>query len=155
PSIARLRAGFSPSPSRMSFWSNYRAQLKPLSIEEPIDVVWHRFLAFGIASAAAKTPITPDQITVTAIIFGLVSGVTIAWDFPHHMWWGAAALTLSAVLDCADGQLARMRKSSSAWGRMLDGFCDLIVMIATLAGILPHIYKLGYPWWLIVMAVAG
>jgi phosphatidylglycerophosphate synthase len=139
----------------MSFWQKYRAQLKPLSVEEPIDVVWHRFVAFGIASAASKTPITADQITLTAIFVGIASGVCIGSDFPHHMLWGAGLLTFSAILDCADGQLARMRKSSSVWGRMLDGFCDLIVMIATLAGILPHLHRLGHPWWMLVLAVAG
>jgi phosphatidylglycerophosphate synthase len=38
------------------------------------------------------------------------------------------------VFDCADGQLARMRKTSSVIGRMLDGTADVIVTAAILAG---------------------
>jgi hypothetical protein len=42
--------------------------------------------------------------------------------------YGGLFLFLSAVLDCADGQLARMRGTSSLFGRMLDGTADLITV---------------------------
>jgi hypothetical protein len=40
----------------------------------------------------------------------------------------------SAVLDCCDGQLARLRKSSSALGRMLDGVADLVGSTVVVGG---------------------
>jgi hypothetical protein len=49
-------------------------------------------------------------------------------SFAHHLQIGGLLLFLSAVLDCADGQLARMRGTSSLFGRMLDGTADLITV---------------------------
>ncbi|MEZ4409081.1 MAG: CDP-alcohol phosphatidyltransferase family protein [Polyangiales bacterium] len=50
-------------------------------------------------------------------------------------------LVASAVLDCADGQLARMRRTSSSFGRMLDGAVDAIVQAAVLSALAAHV------WW--------
>jgi hypothetical protein len=55
-------------------------------------------------------------------------------DFPYHMPVAGICIFLSAVADCADGQLARMRGTSSALGRMLDGAADFIVSIAVVGG---------------------
>lgn len=139
----------------MSLWERYKSSLKPLSVEEPIDVVWHRLMGYAIARASFHTPLTPDAITMIAIVVGVSAGVCIAVPFAHHLPIAAALLTLSAMLDCADGQLARMRKSSSAFGRMLDGVCDSIVLFATLAGTMIHFYQRGTPWWVMALAVLG
>ena len=53
------------------------------------------------------------------------------------------------MFDCADGQLARMRKTSSVFGRMLDGTADVIVTAAILvAGGLYSYKKYGTTLWL-------
>lgn len=131
----------------------YKSSLKPLAVEEPIDVAWHRLLGYVVARAALPTPISADAITVFAILIGIASGVAIAVDFPHHMLWGAALCTLSAVFDCADGQLARMRKKSSNFGRMLDGFADLVCMVAIVGGTIIHLLGQHHPLWFWLMAI--
>ena len=40
------------------------------------------------------------------------------------------------ILDCVDGQLARAKKCSSDWGRLLDGIAGYIIYLAVLAGIM-------------------
>lgn len=137
----------------MGFLARYRSTLKGLAVEEPIDVFWHRFLGYFLARGCYPTPISADMVTIAAIFIGVASGVCIAVDFPHHMLWGAALCTLSAVFDCADGQLARMRKSSSSWGRALDGTCDIIVGIAIGVGAAIHVLHVE-PWYFWV-GVAG
>ncbi|GAC1360383.1 MAG: hypothetical protein NVSMB47_12950 [Polyangiales bacterium] len=138
----------------MGFWQRYRSSLKPLAVEEPIDVAWHRLLGYAVARAALPTPISADAITVAAILVGIGSGVSIAVPFAHHLLVGALLCTFSAVLDCADGQLARLRKTSSNWGRMLDGTCDLIVMTAVVIGSIIHLRAKGEPWWFWPIAAA-
>lgn len=114
----------------MSLLADYRASLKPLAVEEPIDVYVHRPLGYLFARASFPTPLSPDVVTLLSIVAGLAGAVCIVWPFAYHMQVGGALVFLSAVLDCADGQLARMRKSSSAFGRMIDGTADLIVTSA-------------------------
>jgi phosphatidylglycerophosphate synthase len=110
----------------MGFWSGYRSSLKSLDVEEPVDVWVHRPVAYVIARACFPLPISPNAITALSIVAGIASGVALVCDFPRHLVVGGLLLFLSAVLDCADGQLARMRGTSSAFGRMLDGTADLL-----------------------------
>lgn len=124
-------------------------------MEEPIDVVWHRLAGYAIARASVPTPISADALTIVAITVGVVSGALIATPFGHHMLAAAVLLELSAAFDCADGQLARMRKKSSAFGRMLDGVSDSIVMAATFLGTMVHFALGRAPGWTIVLALVA
>jgi phosphatidylglycerophosphate synthase len=103
--------------------------LKPADVEEPIDRWFHRPLAYVVAKLAYPTPLTPDVITVLSIVAGIAAAACLVLPFRFHAQLGGALIALSAIFDCADGQLARMRKSSSAFGRMLDGMADLIVVV--------------------------
>ena len=118
----------------MAFWSGYWKSLKPLPVEEPIDVWLHRPLGYVLARVCLLTPISPNAITVGSMLLGVACGVSFAAHFPWHLQVGGLCLVLSAVFDCADGQLARLRGTSSPFGRMLDGTADLIVVVAFVAG---------------------
>ncbi len=127
----------------------YKATLKPLAVEEPIDVFWHRLAGYFIARVSYPTPISADALTVFAILIGVLAGAAIAFN---HMIAAAVLLELSAAFDCADGQLARMRKRSSEFGRMLDGVSDSLVMAATFLGTMVHFATTGAPVWMIGLA---
>jgi phosphatidylglycerophosphate synthase len=133
-------------------FEGYKATLKPLAVEEPIDVFWHRLAGYAIARASFPTPISADALTVFAILIGVLAGGAIAVPFARHMLIAAVLLELSAAFDCADGQLARMRKKSSEFGRMLDGVSDSIVMAATFLGTMIHFADIGAPAWMIFLA---
>jgi phosphatidylglycerophosphate synthase len=74
-----------------------------------------------------NTPITPNQVTFLSALVAAASGAMFAL-LPGHLWLVLAALVfeLSFVLDCADGQLARLRKTSSPLGHLLDFLMDEI-----------------------------
>lgn len=118
----------------MRLFEGYWASLKPLEVEEPIDVWIHRPLAYLLARILLPTAISPNVVTLGSIVFGLSALVAMLKDFPCHMLVAGIGIFLSAVADCADGQLARMRGTSSALGRMLDGAADFIVSIAIVGG---------------------
>jgi hypothetical protein len=72
-----------------------------------------------------NTRITPNQITFLSAIIAAGAAAMIAL-LPGHGWLVAAALVfeLSFVLDCADGQLARLRGKASPLGHLLDFLMD-------------------------------
>jgi phosphatidylglycerophosphate synthase len=134
--------------SFMGFWSGYRATLKPLEVEEPVDVYLHRPLGYVLARASYALPISPDAITGLSIVAGVASAAALILVFPHHLQVGGLLLFLSAVLDCADGQLARMRGTSSMFGRMLDGTADLFTVGAAAPATAYVIWRsLDAPLW--------
>jgi hypothetical protein len=125
----------------MGFWDAYRASLKSPEVEEPVDYWLHRPLGYVVARLSYPTPLSPDAITVGSILLGWAAAACIWIDFPYHMQAGALLILASTVFDCADGQLARMRKSSSVFGRMLDGTADALVLV----GVVP---ATAYRVWL-------
>lgn len=137
------------------FWSGYWQSLKSLDVEEPVDVYVHRPLAYLLARALLPTPISPNLVTIASMVIGVYGAVLIVMvDTPHHFQWAALCAFLSTVLDCADGQLARMRKTSSVIGRMLDGTADVLVSGSILIGGGYYIaQKYGGTWWLAALGV--
>jgi hypothetical protein len=73
----------------------------------------------------AKTPITPNQVTFLSAVVAVIAAAMFAL-MPGYWALVAAALVfeLSFVLDCADGQLARLRKIASPLGHLLDFLMD-------------------------------
>ena len=139
---------------RPGFWAGYWKSLKPLAVEEPVDAWIHRPLAYVLAKGLYRTPVSPNAVTLMSIAFGLVGGFCFFASFPYRMQLGGLAILLSAIFDCADGQLARMRGTSSAFGRMLDGVADLVVSLAAVGGAIWVIWtKFHEPTWLGLLAL--
>jgi phosphatidylglycerophosphate synthase len=78
-----------------------------------------------VVYALRATPITPNQVTFLSAAVAAVACAMFAL-LPGHGWLIAAAgvFELSFVLDCVDGQLARLRKSASPLGHLLDFLMD-------------------------------
>jgi CDP-diacylglycerol---glycerol-3-phosphate 3-phosphatidyltransferase len=86
-----------------------------------------------IGQALARTPITPDMITVAGTVGVSASCLAlfpIGWLFP-----GAAIATFFVFTDMLDGLLARMKGSSGPWGAFLDSAMDRIGDAAVFGGI--------------------
>lgn len=118
----------------MGFWDAYFRSLKPLEVEEPIDVWVHRPPAYVLAKILLPTPVSPNLVTVCSILAAFAAGACIFVSFPWHLPVAGMLIFSSAVLDCCDGQLARLRKTSSAFGRMLDGVADLVGSTVVVGG---------------------
>jgi hypothetical protein len=105
----------------------YRGMLKVWELEEPLDIVLHRPLAFLLVKGIARWPVTPNQVTLAALVPGLAAGWCF-WQGTSTGFLAGAILLFSAhLLDCADGMLARLRGTSSLTGYILDGLVDYIV----------------------------
>lgn len=78
-----------------------------------------------VVYALRNTPITPNQVTFLSAVIAAAAGAMLAL-LPGWTWLvvAAAVFELSFVLDCADGQLARLRKMASPLGHLLDFLMD-------------------------------
>lgn len=77
-----------------------------------------------IANSLKETAITPIQVTVWFIISGIIA---IAFMLYGNYWAAAFFLILKSVLDAADGELARVKKTPSYTGRYFDSISDIIL----------------------------
>lgn len=79
-----------------------------------------------IANIYISHKISPNTVTIQALIIGIFAAITVALNHPVI---GVALLFLSGLLDSVDGVIARKTNSSSAWGTVLDIVFDRIVEI--------------------------
>ena len=96
-----------------------------------IDRIFYRPLGYKIAKLLQNTGVTPNTITVISIFVGICAGVL--WYFPYDIGWavlGILALIFANILDCVDGQLARLTGIKSEIGRILDGFAGDLWFLA-------------------------
>ena len=73
---------------------------------------------------AARRWLTPDGVTLVALLLGLPVGLAYASGTRAGLVVGAVLFYLSFVFDCVDGKLARMLGSSSPRGKALDTLAD-------------------------------
>lgn len=119
----------------MSWFQEYKSSLKLIEVEELFDLFFYRPLAFLFVKIIFPTNITPNQITTVALIIGVIGG--ILYSFNTHLYLIIAAILIITydVLDCSDGQLARLKKNGTFFGRILDGVSDYFVSTAIYLGI--------------------
>jgi hypothetical protein len=108
----------------MGLREQYRATLKCLEVEESIDLVMHRPLAFVVARLAYRASLTPNQLTALSVVLGVAGGTMLFVGRWYAPLVAAGLLFLSQVVDCSDGMLARM----------LDGTSDAVTMVAAVVG---------------------
>lgn len=102
--ILRLRQTLQKPKSEEEFWA------------------WHvaRRLSIYLTLLFSRTPITPNQVTVVGIGSGVIGG--ILWGVGTHESFmvGSVCLQMMYLLDCVDGELARIKNLQSPKGAYLD-----------------------------------
>jgi len=88
-----------------------------------------------IAAVDGLTVVTPNRITAVSLAVGLVNGALYAVG--GYTWTMIAGIVvqLSFILDCADGQLSRVRGTNSLFGFYIDKIADRLKVIAIFFGI--------------------
>lgn len=119
----------------MSWYSEFKSSLKSYDVEEILDIYFYRPLSFLFVKLIYSTDITPNQISIFSMLFGIISGILFAFGTPQSFMFAGIALLVSNILDCADGQLARLKKNGTGIGRIIDGFIDYVTGFSMFLGI--------------------
>lgn len=119
----------------MSFSSEFKQSLKTVDSEEILDLVIFRPLSFLFVKLIYNTNITPNQISIVALFFGILSGVMYGFGTYTFFVLASASFFICNTLDCMDGQLARLKKNGTRIGRIIDGFIDYITSISVFLGL--------------------
>lgn len=74
--------------------------------------------------------ITPNRLTATAFVLGLGAAAAFATATRTGLILGAILFHLSFVVDCMDGKVARLTRTSSPFGAWLDYVLDRVRVLA-------------------------
>ena len=127
----------------------YRATLKSAETEDWLDLHVIRPFCYYCAVFFAKFDIHPNTVTIRSMIIGAVSAIFFGCSSFYYggtmgLVYNIIAVVLlmvADILDCTDGQLARMTGKKSRMGRILDG-------VAGFAWFIPIYHVLVYRFYL-------
>ena len=107
--------------------------------------IWY-FMNRWVVYLLYPTSVTPNQITFISLFFGLTSAGLYVSGNPNALMWGAAFLYGKIFLDNVDGNLARVRGTTSRFGRFLDSLTDFLVTVLVYIAISVYlVQKTGIP----------
>ncbi|MDQ3120030.1 MAG: CDP-alcohol phosphatidyltransferase family protein [Verrucomicrobiota bacterium] len=106
------------------------------SLSSPADGLVDRFFNRPLGRLLSKllvhTSVSPNQVSFVSIVIGVVS----AWFFARgYFVLGALVFQFSAVIDCVDGELARVLFKQSRLGKWLDLAGDQVVHFCVFAAL--------------------
>ena len=107
--------------------------------------IWY-FMNRWVVYLLYPTSVTPNQITFISLFFGLTSAGLYVSGNPNALMWGAVFLYGKIFLDNVDGNLARVRGTTSRFGRFLDSLTDFLVTVLVYIAISVYlVQKTGIP----------
>lgn len=100
-----------------------------------VDRLLNRPLSRYLTRSLVERSFSPTLVSLGAILVGVLGGLLLAIPRQEFAVLGALLFQFSAILDCADGDLARLQFKESMLGKWLDMVGDQIVHIAIFLGI--------------------
>lgn len=137
---------------RAAEWKLIRGLSK--GYEGPVDALINWRLSMRITRALARRSlaITPNQVTVFAILVGLAAALVASRGGYAALALAGVLFQMNAIFDCVDGELARLRFQYSKLGQWLDNLSDEVVDNAFVVAVA---WSLGGIWLPIALGAAG
>ena len=133
---------------------------RPRELQDSLNYYLYHPLAWRLAQLLAKTPLTPNVVSVIGGCFVVAAGIVYAQGQLLGWGWQGALLGMLLhmtwhVIDGADGDLARITGRTSPLGELVDGVCDYashIIVYFILGWLLSREIGAGWAWPIMVAA---
>jgi phosphatidylglycerophosphate synthase len=135
----------------------FRRSLKSDSYyaDELVNIYLLRPAASIVVRWAYPRDVTPNMLTVAAVIVGCVAGWYYTLGSTAGNFLAGTLILLKDILDDADGQLARAKELYSRRGRFLDSIGDFVVDLFVFTAIGWSVYNAGAGAGGVVLAFLG
>jgi hypothetical protein len=127
--------------------------LKSIETENWLDRKFYRPIGFMLALLLCKSGITPNMVTVFSFFVGIGGGICFYFNNLKINLLGVLLMISANILDCVDGQLARMAGIKSKIGRIIDGFAGDLWFTTIYVALAFRLVDLGWEYWIFIVAV--
>lgn len=135
--------------------TSFKDSLKSMDTEETLDIYFYRPIGYAWALLFMRLGITPNPVTVAAIIIGAVGGFLFYYQDLTINIIGMLLIVWANSFDSADGQLARMTNNTSRLGRYLDGLCGNLWFVVIYVTLCIRLTNQGFGLWIWFFAAAA
>jgi CDP-L-myo-inositol myo-inositolphosphotransferase len=146
----------------MSYEGLYMEKYRNYNLKKalkPVDTIpvtlFYRKISTKISSRLVKTNVTPNQMTIISFCIVLIAAMMFTMGNYIYSLIGVFLLNLGLILDCVDGEIARMKSLLSKNGALLDETLDnfgySVVFLCIAYGIY---HQTGYLWvWPLTLVI--
>jgi phosphatidylglycerophosphate synthase len=121
------------------------------------DSLWTRWvlrpLSIPVSALALRFSLSANAVSYISALFSIGGGVLLSLPGFVFPLWGALLLNIFSVLDCVDGNIARVTKTAGPWGGWADAVMGFVAYTAVFFGTGVYLYQ-RTPWWPFLL-VAG
>lgn len=100
-----------------------------------VDRYFNRKVSVLLTRLFLRIGLSPNAITVLSLLIGLMAAGSFALGSYAAGILGGLLFQLSAIVDCCDGEVARLTNKQSRFGEQLDIAADNVVHMAIFAGV--------------------
>lgn len=108
------------------------------SLDGPVSRYLNRRFSIPIATALARTPATPNQVSVAALLVAVLAAVLLGVGRNIE---AGVLIQASSIVDGVDGDLARMKSLATRFGGTFDAVLDRYADAAITAGMAWYAYR--------------
>jgi phosphatidylglycerophosphate synthase len=124
-----------------------------------VDRYFNRKLSRWFTRIFLAVGLSPNSITILATLIGFVSAVGFGMGTYTAGIAAALLFQLAAIIDCCDGEVARLTFTESPFGAWLDLAMDNLVHMAIFAGVAAGLYVTHagqpYAWVTLVLGTCA
>ncbi len=103
---------------------------------------FNRKISSCISRLLVRTPVTPNQISIAAMMVTFLAGWAMAEGDYFHVALGGLLFQFASIADGCDGEIAKLKFSGSRMGEWLDTVADNVSYLAFFSGVIYGTYKL-------------
>jgi phosphatidylglycerophosphate synthase len=89
-----------------------------------METTWTHLMARPLIRPLLGTRVRPNHLTTLRLLTGIAACIVFIPGTRAAMWWGGGLWLVSAFLDRADGELARIGNMTSPGGHRYDYYSD-------------------------------
>ncbi len=120
------------------------------------DSLWTRYilrpLSFPVTWVSLLLGISANGLSYISGVFSVGGGILLGVPGFSAPLIGAILLNFFSILDCADGNIARVTKTAGPWGSWADAVMGFVSYIAVFLGTGVYVYHLTGAWYYILIA---
>ena len=131
----------------------FEGALKSIDTEDPVDLLFFRPIGYRCALFFHKLGLLPNTITVISILLGISSGFFLYFEDIWYNIIGVSLLLCTHLLDCTDGQLARMIGRFSRSGRILARLSGCVWSISVYVALCLRLMNSGWDFSVFFLAL--
>ena len=103
----------------------------------------NRRVSSFISRLLVKTPVSPNQVTWSALAVGLLSSFLVSTGVYWKVALGGVLFQFASIYDGCDGEVAKLKMASTKYGEWLDTTSDSVTYIVFLIAVMVGAHRQG------------